>query len=138
MKIINTNSPAPRALAVLAVVIAVAVALLASVGGDVAAYQPHGLSISEVDMPDPPCPYGHDDGCEDAHSLTLARLHQPSDPHAQLPHAGVGGHRMEQNGLFKRLPYIIISSYQSAMRQFRVVRNPVDWPSGRTSKPKPR
>lgn len=96
MKIINIDSPATRALAILVGAIAVVVALLASVGSDVAAYQPHGLSISEIEIPDPPCPYGHDDGCENANPSTLGRLHQPSNPHAQLPHVGAGVHPMEQ------------------------------------------
>ena len=50
---------------------------------DAEAYQPEGLRISLSDMPEPPCPYGHDDACEyAAPPLYSVNPFQSRDPHA--------------------------------------------------------
>ena len=51
--------------------------------GDVAAYQPKGRQVPELNLPEPPCPYGHDDVCEKATTPLLADInpYQSEDAH---------------------------------------------------------
>ena len=77
---------------------ALALLALATVAGllwlpaaDVAAYQPEGLRISLSEMPEPPCPYGHDDACENAAGPAASvKPYQSDDPHAPALGAGDG------------------------------------------------
>ncbi len=59
--------------------------------GDVAAHQPIGLQVSESDTPEPPCPYGHDDACEDAlPPRASVNPFRSEDPHAHVHSLNAG------------------------------------------------
>ena len=93
MSTINPRRIATRAIAALAVVVAVVGVHLLTVAGDAAAHQPDGLSMSTAVVPEPPCPYGDDDGCENGfaplgYGAAAVDPYQSSDPHALLPNAG--------------------------------------------------
>ena len=96
MKIVNINLRVALAATVLGVVIAIAGAQLFILEGTVAAYEPDGLSMWREDIPEPPCPYGHDDACESGPPLTSANPYRSPDPQALVPHTDVGHHRLEQ------------------------------------------
>ena len=73
----------------LAVVTALVGAQVLTLGESAEAHQPDGLRMSQAQIPAPPCPYGHDSGCETARlpGLTTFDLYQSPDPHALLPAA---------------------------------------------------
>ena len=96
MKIVNINFRAALAATVLGVVIAIAGAQLFILEGTVAAYEPDGLSMWREDIPEPPCPYGHDDACESGPPLTSANPYRSPDPQALVSHTDAGHHRLEQ------------------------------------------
>ena len=77
----------------LAVVTALMGTQLLALGRSAEAHQPEGLRMSQAQIPEPPCPYGHDPGCETARLpvLTNFDLYQSPDPHALLP-AAAGRH----------------------------------------------
>ena len=81
---------------VLGVVIAIAGAQLFILEGTVAAYEPDGLSMWREDIPEPPCPFGHDDVCESGPPLTSANPYRSPNPRALVPHTDTGHHRLEQ------------------------------------------
>ena len=96
MKIVNINLRVALAATVLGVVIAIAGAQLFILEGTVAAYEPDGLSMWREDIPEPPCPFGHDDLCESGPPLTSANPYRSPDPQALVPHTDTGHHRLEQ------------------------------------------
>lgn len=69
--------------------------LLLTGAGAAEAHQPIGLRVSESEMPEPPCPYGHDDACEAAapplYSVNPFQSDNPHDPHAHA-HTADAGH----------------------------------------------
>ena len=113
MKIVNINLRVALAATVLGVVIAIAGAQLFILEGTVAAYEPDGLSMWQEDIPEPPCPYGHDGGCENGPSLTSANPYRSIDPQALVPHTDAGHHRLEQ------LASIALTNRQLAARSLR-------------------
>ena len=74
---------------------AVLAGVLFTATGDAEAYQPIGMRVSESQMPEPPCPYGHDDGCETAapplYSVNPFQSDNPHDHHAHA-HTADAGH----------------------------------------------
>ena len=96
MEIVNINLRVALAGTVLGVVIAIAGAQLFILEGTVAAYELDGLSMWREDIPEPPCPYGHDDACESGPPLTSANPYRSPDPQALVPHTDAGHHRLEQ------------------------------------------
>ena len=69
--------------------IAIAALSLLMVNDSAHAHQPDGLRMSPAEAPDPPCPYGHDAGCENATPpLTAANPYLSASPDALLPYAG--------------------------------------------------
>lgn len=69
-----------------------------SAATDAEAYQPIGLRVSESEMPEPPCPYGHDDACEYmAQPLYSVNPFQSHDPHAESLHVGAGHYDHHEN-----------------------------------------
>lgn len=79
------------AVTTLAAAVVIAGTQLLVVAGNAAAHQPDGLRISQTEIPEPPCPYGHDDGCEFVPSrLTTSDPYQSPDPHAPSLHSHVG------------------------------------------------
>ena len=95
MTIVNINLRVALAATVLGVVIAIAGAQLFILEGTVAAYEPDGLSMWREDIPEPPCPHGHEDVCENGPPLTSANPYRSHDPQALVPHTGAGHHRLE-------------------------------------------
>ena len=95
MTIVNINLRVALAATVLGVVIAIAGAQLFILEGTVAAYEPDGLSMWREDIPEPPCPHGHEDVCENGPTLTSANPYRSHDPQALVPHTGAGHHRLE-------------------------------------------
>jgi len=93
------RAASPRQLSTL-LLPALALLALAAVAGlmwlptaDVEAYQPEGLRISLSEMPEPPCPYGHDDACENAAgSAVSVKPYQSDDPHAPALGANDGSY----------------------------------------------
>ena len=65
-------------------------------GGVVTAYQPDGQRVSEWEMPDMPCPYGHDDACEGAASPPSMRLYMSANPHDLLPHVATDNRHFDE------------------------------------------
>lgn len=67
---------------------AIATVSLLMVSGRADAHQPDGLRMSLAAAPEPPCPYGHDPGCENG-LLPPAEVppYLPVDPDAMLPGA---------------------------------------------------
>ena len=59
---------------------------------DAEAYQPIGLRVSESEIPEPPCPYGHDDACETAAPSLPLNAYLSSNPHDPLPNVSAGHH----------------------------------------------
>lgn len=58
---------------------------------DVAAHQPIGLQVPESSIPEPPCPYRHDDLCEDAVPPRVSvNPYQSEDPHAHALNVDAG------------------------------------------------
>ena len=56
-----------------------------------AAHQPIGLQVPESSIPEPPCPYGHDDACEDAVPPRVSvNPYQSEDPHAHALNVDAG------------------------------------------------
>ncbi len=113
MKIVNINLRVALAATVLGVVIAIAGAQLFILEGTVAAYEPDGLSMWREDIPEPPCPFGHDDVCESGPPLTSANPYRSHDPRALVPHTDTGHHRLEQ------LASIALINRQLAARDFQ-------------------
>ena len=71
--------------------LAIVAGLLWLPAADVEAYQPEGLRISLSEMPEPPCPYGHDDACENAAGPAFSvKPYQSDDPHAPALGAAAG------------------------------------------------
>lgn len=66
MPITNSHRLGTWTIAALAAAIIIAGAQLFIVDGPASAHQPDGLSLSQTEPPEPPCPYGYDDGCENA------------------------------------------------------------------------
>ena len=90
------------ALAAVAVAVGIAAGQLFLGAGGASAHQPDGLRMSPSEMSaEPPCPYGHDDGCAAAPSASPglipgiadpeggapAGIYRSSDPHEFLPDA---------------------------------------------------
>ena len=113
MKIVNINRRLIWTATVLGVVIAIAGAQLFILDGTVAAYEPDGLSMWREDIPEPPCPYGHDDACENGLPLTSANPYRSPDPQALVPHTDAGHHRLE------RLASIALINQQLATGDFQ-------------------
>ena len=85
----------------LAVVTALVGTQLMASGGSAEAHQPDGLRMSQAQIPEPPCPYGHDSGCEtiSLSGLTTFDLYQSPDPHALLPAAAGRSHLAHSAGI---------------------------------------
>ena len=91
MRIPHHNRLPNWAVATLVATVVLAGTQLLVVDGNSAAHQPDGLSISQTEIPEPPCPYGHDDGCEFTSSRpTTSDPYQSPDPHAPLLHVHAG------------------------------------------------
>lgn len=91
-----------RTLAAVAIAVGIAAGHLFLGAGGASAHQPDGLRMSPSEMSaEPPCPYGHDDGCAAAPSASPglipgiadpeggapAGIYRSSDPHDLLPDA---------------------------------------------------
>ena len=89
----------------LAIAVVVAGAQWLDVDGDAEAHQPDGLRVSQSEMPEPPCPYGHDDGCDPgAPAVSSLGQQWPDDPHAPLPNAAaIHRHHHQPLGSLARL-----------------------------------
>ena len=83
--------------------VVVLVAILLTVGaqllytsGSAEAFQPDGLRVSEWEMPEIPCPYGHDDACESAASPPSLYSYVSANPHDFLPHVNSGHDHLDE------------------------------------------
>ena len=63
--------------------------------GEAEAFQPEGLSILHDTPSEPPCPYGHDDACENGRPFTSGSPYQSSDPHEPAFYPGANHHHVE-------------------------------------------
>ena len=91
MRIISSKRLRNLAVATLSLAIAAAGAQLLTLDGKAAAYQPEGLRMYLAEAPEPPCPYGHDDGCENAPlSLPAVNPYASDNPHDLLPNGHAG------------------------------------------------
>ena len=97
MRIIKTKRIRNLAAATLAAAVVIVGAQLLATDGNVAAYQPDGLRISRAEMPEPPCPYGHEDGCETAPPLSAVDPYFAANPHELLPDSHARQHRLDQS-----------------------------------------
>lgn len=83
-------NPKRRGMWAAAALLAAAVAALSLLmaDGSANAHQPDGLRMSPAAAPEPPCPYGHDAGCDNAPlPQTIASPYRSVDPDALLPGA---------------------------------------------------
>ncbi len=101
MRIIKTKRIRNLAAATLAAAVVIVGAQLLATDGNVAAYQPDGLRISRAEMPEPPCPYGHEDGCETAPPLSAVDPYFAANPHELLPDSHARQHRLDQSASIK-------------------------------------
>ncbi len=97
MRIIKTKRIRNLAAATLAAAVVIVGAQLLATDGNVAAYQPDGLRMSLAEMPEPPCPYGHEDGCETAPPLSAVDPYFAANPHELLPDSHARQHRLDQS-----------------------------------------
>ena len=97
MRIIKTKRIRNLAAATLAAAVVIVGAQLLATDGNVAAYQPDGLRMSLAEMPEPPCPYGHDDDCETAPPRPAVDPYFAANPHDLLPDSHAGQHRLDQS-----------------------------------------
>ncbi len=97
MRIIKTKRIRNLAAATLAAAVVIVGALLLATDGNVAAYQPDGLRMSTAEMPEPPCPYGHEDGCETAPPRPAVDPYFAANPHDLLPDSHTRQHRLDQS-----------------------------------------
>ena len=96
MRIIKTKRMRNLAAATLVAVVVIVGAQLLATDGNVAAYQPDGLRMSLAEIPEPPCPYGHDDGCESASPLPAVDPYVAANPHGLLPNSRGGQHLLDR------------------------------------------
>ena len=96
MRIIKTKRIRNLAAATLVAAVVIVGAQLLAADGNVAAYQPDGLRMSRAAMPEPPCPYGHDDGCETASPLPAVDPYVAANPHDVLPNSRGGQHLLDR------------------------------------------
>ena len=97
MRIIKTKRIRNLAAATLAAAVVIVGAQLLATDGNVAAYQPDGLRMSTAEMPEPPCPYGHEDGCETAPPRPAVDPYFAANPHDLLPDSHTRQHRLDQS-----------------------------------------
>ena len=96
MRIIKTKRIRNLAAATLVAAVVIVGAQLLATDGNVAAYQPDGLGMSPAAMPEPPCPYGYDDGCETATPLPAVDPYVAANPHDLLPNSRAGQHLLDR------------------------------------------
>ena len=96
MRIIKTKRIRNLAAATLVAAVVIVGALLLAADGNVAAYQPDGLRMSTAEMPEPPCPYGHDEGCETAPPRPAVDPYVAANPQELLPGSHARQHRLDQ------------------------------------------
>ena len=97
MRIIKTKRIRNLAAATLAAAVVIVGAQLLATDGNVAAHQPDGLRMSLAEMPEPPCPYGHDDDCETALPRPAVDPYFAANPHDLLPDSHTRQHRLDQS-----------------------------------------
>ncbi len=71
--------------------------------GEAAAFQPDGISILQDPHHEPPCPYGHDDACENGPRLVSPHAYLASDPHRPHIHTADGHDHSEHVADIARL-----------------------------------
>ena len=96
MKFVNAKRIRNLAAATLVAAVVIVGGQLLTTDGNVAAYQPDGLRMSLAAMPEPPCPYGHDDGCETASPLPAVDPYVAANPHELLPNSRAGRHLLDR------------------------------------------
>lgn len=92
MTIVKSRRALVWAAAVVAALVLAGGGTFFSPAANITAHQPDGLRISHTEMPEPPCPYGHDDACETAAPPLPLRSYLSSDPHDRLPDISAGRH----------------------------------------------
>ena len=97
--------------------------------GDVAAHQPDGLRISRTNIPEPPCPYGHDDACETI-PRTSTEPYWPDNPHELMPDAGAAQERFESLDRFAHLQRRVNARIASGVADVRFANGGPDAPGG--------
>ena len=115
MRIIKTKLSVAGAALALALAIVLAGIHLVALEGKAFAYQPHDLNITEVEIPEPPCPYGHDDACETGPRLTSSSPYQPPDPHAVYSQSEALNQHSEQSAsIFRTNRRLLADSVKSS------------------------
>lgn len=131
MTIANSHSIRIFAAAALSVIVVIAAVQLHFSAGSVSAHQPDGLLISHTNIPEPPCPYGHDDACERAARPKSEPVFVwPDNPHQPLPDAAAVQDHFESLANFAELERQVNARITSDVFAVRFADGGPDSPGG--------
>lgn len=100
---------------------------------DAEAHQPDFLRISQANIPEPPCPYGHDDACETAPSppnLTTSEPYWSDNPHDLIPDASAAQRHFENLAAFSQLERRVNARIAPDVTDVRFASGGADAPGG--------